>query len=98
MDHIAHDPAARSAQVALAGGLMIVIPTKGRPMPKPTTSDYVRGSLYGLAAVAMWAGWIVAVRFGIRTSLAPWDIVAIRFGVAGSILLPYLLKKGLAVD
>jgi drug/metabolite transporter (DMT)-like permease len=51
-----------------------------------------------LAAVSIWASWIVAVRLGIRTSLAPWDIVAIRFGVAGLILLPYLLKKGLAVD
>jgi len=58
----------------------------------------MRGSLYGLAAVSIWASWIVAVRLGIRTSLAPWDIVAIRFGVAGLILLPYLLKKGLAID
>jgi hypothetical protein len=99
-------PAAQNAQVAFAGGaimgalggLTIVIPTKGLPMSKPTTSEYIRGSLYGLAAVSIWAGWIVAVRLGIRTSLAPWDIVAIRFGVAGLILLPYLLKKGLAVN
>jgi drug/metabolite transporter (DMT)-like permease len=68
------------------------------PLSKPTTSEYMRGSLYGLAAVSIWASWIVAVRLGIRTSLAPGDIVAIRFGVAGLILLPYLLKKGLAVD
>jgi drug/metabolite transporter (DMT)-like permease len=67
-------------------------------LSKPTTSEYVRGLLYGIAAVGIWASWIVAVRFGIRTSLKPWDIVAIRFGVAGLILLPYLLKKGLAVD
>lgn len=67
-------------------------------MSKPTTSEYIRGSLYGLAAVCIWASWILAVRLGIRTSLQPWDIVAIRFGVAGLILLPYLLKKGLAVD
>lgn len=58
----------------------------------------MRGSLYGLAAVGIWASWILAVRLGIRTNLAPWDITAIRFGVAGLILLPYLLKKGLAVD
>lgn len=67
-------------------------------MSKSTTSEYVRGALYGTAAVGIWASWIVAVRLGIRTSLAPQDIVAIRFGVAGLILLPYLLKKGLAVD
>ena len=67
-------------------------------MSRPTTSEYLRGSLYGIAAVSMWAAWILAVRLGIRTSLTPWDITAIRFGVAGVILLPYLLRKGLAVD
>lgn len=67
-------------------------------MPSTTTSEYIRGALYGLAAVGIWASWIVAVRLGIKTSLAPWDITAIRFGVAGLILLPYLLKKGLALD
>ncbi len=71
---------------------------KVHPLPKPTTAEYLRGSLYGLAAVCIWTSWIIAVRYGIRTSLTPWDIVAIRFGVAGLILLPYLLKKGLAVD
>ena len=64
----------------------------------PPPSAYIRGSLYGVAAVSIWASWIVAVRLGVRTSLAPWDIVAIRFGIAGLILMPYLLKKGLAVD
>jgi drug/metabolite transporter (DMT)-like permease len=67
-------------------------------LSKPTTSEYIRGSLYGLAAVGIWASWILAVRLGIRTSLTPWDITAIRFAVAGLILLPYLLEKGLAVD
>ena len=67
-------------------------------LSKPTTSEYMRGSLYGLAAVSIWASWIVAARLGLKTSLTPWDITAIRFGVAGLILLPYLLKKGLAVD
>ena len=67
-------------------------------MPKPTTAEYLRGALYGLAAVGLWASWIVAVRFGIRTSLTPWDITAIRFAVAGAILAPYLLKKGFALD
>jgi len=58
----------------------------------------VRGSLYGLAAVSIWASWVVAARFGLKTSLTPWDITAIRFSVAGLIMLPYLLNKGLAVD
>jgi drug/metabolite transporter (DMT)-like permease len=60
--------------------------------------QYLTGSLYGLAAVGIWSGWIVVARLGLRTSLDPWDIAALRFGVAGLILLPYLFNKGLAFD
>jgi drug/metabolite transporter (DMT)-like permease len=59
---------------------------------------YLRGALYGLAAVSIWSGWIVVARLGLRTSLTPWDIAALRFGVAGLILLPYLFNRGLAFD
>src|SRR4029077_20013630 len=67
-------------------------------MAKPTTSDYTRGALYGLAAVCIWAGFIVVSRLGVRTSLTPWDVAHIRFAVAGLLLLPYALRKGLALD
>jgi drug/metabolite transporter (DMT)-like permease len=65
---------------------------------RPTVSEYARGAVFGLAAVSIWSGWIVAARLGLKTSLTPWDITAIRFGVAGLIVLPYLLRKGLAID
>jgi drug/metabolite transporter (DMT)-like permease len=64
----------------------------------PTTSEYAWGTLYGLAAVSIWAGFIVVARLGIRTSLTPWDITAIRFAVSGSLLLPYAIHKGLALE
>ena len=64
----------------------------------PTTSEYVRGTLYGLAAVSIWAGFIVVSRLGIRTNLTPWDIAAIRFTVSGSLLLPYVIRKGFALE
>jgi drug/metabolite transporter (DMT)-like permease len=54
----------------------------------PTISEYLRGALYATAAVSIWAGWVVAARLGVKTSLTPWDITAIRFSVAGLILLP----------
>jgi len=60
--------------------------------------QYLRGALYGLAAVSIWSGWIVVARLGLRTSLTPWDIAALRFGVAGLILLPYVFNIGLAFD
>ena len=64
----------------------------------PTTSDYLRGALCGLSAVCIWAAFIVVSRLGVRTSLTPWDVAAIRFAVAGAILLPYLWRRGLALD
>src|SRR5258707_826673 len=62
-----------------------------------TAVGYARGALYGLAAVSIWSGWIVVARLGLRTSLTPWDIAALRFGVAGLLLLPYVVGKGLAL-
>ncbi len=67
-------------------------------MPNPTAAEYARGAFYGLAAVSIWAGWIVVARLGLRTNLTPWDIAALRFAVAGPLLLPYLLRRGLALE
>ena len=61
-------------------------------------SDYTRGALYGLAAASIWSGWIVVARLGLRTSLTPWDIAALRFSVGGLLLLPHLLRNGFAID
>jgi len=63
-----------------------------------TAAEYARGALYGLAAVSIWSGWIVVARLGLLTSLTPWDIAALRFGVAGFLLLPYVLRKGLDLE
>jgi drug/metabolite transporter (DMT)-like permease len=67
-------------------------------MSNPTSAEYTRGALYGIAAVSIWAAFIVVSRLGVTTSLTPWDVAAIRFGVAGSLLLPYVMSKGFALD
>ena len=72
---------------------MADVATDGR-----TAVQYTRGALYGLAAVSIWSGWIVVARLGLRTSLTPWDIAALRFGVAGLLLLPFVLSKGIALE
>lgn len=61
-------------------------------------AQYLRGAASGLAAVSIWSGWIVVARLGLRTSLTPWDIAGIRFGVAGLLMLPLVFARGLAVD
>jgi drug/metabolite transporter (DMT)-like permease len=67
-------------------------------MQHPASSQYAQGALYGLAAVCIWASFIVVSRLGVTTSLSPWDVAAIRFSVAGLLLLPHLWSKGLAID
>jgi len=63
-----------------------------------TPAEYLRGALYGLAAVSIWSGWIVVARLGLKTSLTPWDIAALRFSAAGLLLLPYVFTKGIALE
>ena len=67
-------------------------------MQQATAREYARGAIYGLSAVCIWAAFIVVSRLGVRTSLTPGDVAAIRFAVAGMLLLPYLIGRGLALD
>lgn len=67
-------------------------------MPTKPSLRYLAGVGFGLGAVSIWAGWLVVARLGLKSSLTPWDIVALRFGVAGLLLLPFLIRKGLAID
>ena len=67
-------------------------------MQNPPASEYLRGALYGFAAVCIWAAFIVVSRLGVSTSLTPWDVAAIRFTVAGALLFPYVIRKGFAFE
>ncbi|MFA5121840.1 DMT family transporter [Zavarzinia sp.] len=55
----------------------------------------LRGYLFGLVGVAIWAGWAVLTRMDMRGHMAVTDLVALRFATAGLVLLPVLVKKGL---
>lgn len=67
-------------------------------MANLTPAEYARGAMYGIGAASIWSGWIVVARLGLRTNLTPWDIAALRFGIGGLLLLPYLVRKGLALE
>ena len=54
------------------------------------------GMLYGTLAALIWGAWPVVSRFGVQQSLTPADITALRFGVAGLLLLPLFCRQGLA--
>ncbi|HYN79074.1 MAG TPA: DMT family transporter [Lamprocystis sp. (in: g-proteobacteria)] len=64
------------------------------PLPHPT---YLTGAAWGVFAISIWVGWILLTRFGVTTTLSPYDITALRFGCAGVLLLPIVIREGFAV-
>src|ERR1700730_1573292 len=56
--------------------------------------QFVIGAVCAIAAVAIWAGWLVMMRVGVTTALTAFDLTALRFAVAGVVLLPVVLRRG----
>src|SRR6266478_1964044 len=65
---------------------------------QPARPNYLKGAAFGVAAASIWAGWSAVTRLAVTTSLDAWDIAALRFGVAGLLLMPIVLRRGLARD
>ncbi|WP_299621287.1 DMT family transporter [Pelagibius sp.] len=62
--------------------------------PASQASALPAAVLYGLTASLIWGAWPVVSALGIRQSLAAADIAALRFLVAGLILLPLVIRNG----
>ncbi len=60
-----------------------------------TQPNYLIGLACGLSVPFIWGLWIVASRFGVTHALTPYDVTALRVGVASVIVLPVLLTQGL---
>ena len=58
--------------------------------------NYMVGLACGLSVPFIWGLWIVASRFGVTHALTPYDVTALRVGVASVIVLPILLTRGLS--
>lgn len=65
---------------------------------QPSGATWRKGALFGCCAVSIWASWSVFTRLAVTTNLDAWDIVALRFGVAGVLLAPVVIRRGLARD
>ena len=57
----------------------------------PRLDPMAAGALWGLGAATLWSGWWVMTRLGITASLPGSDLAALRFGVAGVVMLPVLM-------
>ncbi len=66
--------------------------TEGRGISK---SHMIAGTLAGLAACLIGAGWQIATRQGVTTSLSPIDLSLFRYGIPALILAPIWIKGGL---
>jgi drug/metabolite transporter (DMT)-like permease len=53
----------------------------------------LRGVLCGLGAALIWGLWPVLSKFGVRETMSAGDIAALRFSVAGVLLLPVLIRE-----
>ena len=48
----------------------------------------------GVSAALLYAGQFVATRWSMLGTLTPWDLAVLRFGVAGPLLLPIVVRHG----
>ena len=67
-------------------------------MEAESKPQILTGILCALGAISIWSGSMAMTRLGVTTSLTASDITMLRFGVAGILLIPVLLKRGLALE
>jgi drug/metabolite transporter (DMT)-like permease len=65
------------------------------PIPR---ANYLQGAAWGLFAISIWVGWILLTRYGVTTSLSPYDITALRFACAGLLLAPIVFRDGFGIS
>ncbi len=70
----------------------------GDPLPVSwfRLSPVQSGIALGLFAAAIWGSYLALSRAGITSGLQASDIAFIRYGVAGLIMLPWLLRQGVS--
>src|SRR5690242_18171957 len=53
------------------------------------------GLLCALCLLGIWAAYILLTRLSVRTSFAPPDLLALRVGIGGLLMLPWFMRRGL---
>lgn len=83
-----------SAQVdsGIRSGLPAKIAEPGKP-PTSMPSRERAGLAYGLLAALIWGGYVTITHCGITMGLSPFDLSALRYGTAGVVMLPWLLRN-----
>ncbi len=63
-----------------------------------STKTLMSGLFWGAIAVAVLSGSLVMLRLGVKTSLTPFDLAALRFGVASLLLCGVIWQRGWALE
>jgi len=53
----------------------------------------VAGVLWALLTVTIWGAWPSVTRLSVAQTMTPHDLVALRYGIGGLILLPFLVHQ-----
>lgn len=61
----------------------------------PRIPPAVQGAVFGVASVIVWGAYLALARKGVAAGLRPQDFVLLRYGTAGLIMLPWLVRHGL---
>ncbi len=64
-------------------------------MQSASGKNLILGLAALVATVMFFTAFVVATRAGVRTQLGPWDLTALRFGVAALLLLPVFARHRL---
>ena len=59
---------------------------------EPMTNTKLHGTLWAALTVIVWSAWPAFTRLAVTESVTPADIVLLRYGIGGLILLPVLLR------
>jgi drug/metabolite transporter (DMT)-like permease len=62
---------------------------------RANTREFTIGLACALSVVVLWSSFHLISRVAVQTSLTPYDLVTLRVGVGGIIMLPVLLRLGL---
>jgi drug/metabolite transporter (DMT)-like permease len=62
------------------------------------SSRFLLDALCAVITITIWAGWLVAMRIGMARHLAVIDLIALRFAVAGIVMVPVVMRRGWALD
>jgi drug/metabolite transporter (DMT)-like permease len=66
--------------------------------PSTNRRNFATGAAAALTAAVLSGTWVVITRFGVTTTLSPFDTALLRFAIPALILLPVLLREGLALE